>query len=125
MDPSAKSSRDSSWESLHEMFMNIQKNYKLYHQSYKLSVNHSNTYHDFCQGRLDTYYLHCWLSMRDLNLLNSIVEELPPEVAFESTDASATNSSFSTGASKQKKRKSTAGVLEQHLQKQRQKVEWM
>jgi hypothetical protein len=29
---------------------------------------------------------------------------------------SATNSSFSTGASKQKKRKSTAGLLEQHLQ---------
>jgi hypothetical protein len=47
--------------------------------------------------------------MRDPNLL---IEELPSEVTFESTDASATNSSFSTGASKQKKRKSTADVLE-------------
>jgi hypothetical protein len=82
------------------------------HQRYKLSGNHSNTFHDFCHGRLDTYYLHCWLSMRDPNLLDSIVEELPSEVTFESTDASATNSSFSTGTSKQKKRKSTADVLE-------------
>jgi hypothetical protein len=43
--------------------------------------------------------------MRDPNLLDSIVEVLPSEVTFESTDASLTNSSFSTGASKQKKGK--------------------
>jgi hypothetical protein len=40
--------------------------------------------------------------MRDPNLLDSIMEELPSEATFESTDASVTNSSFSTGASKQK-----------------------
>jgi hypothetical protein len=43
------------------------------------------------------------------------MEELPLEVSFESTDVSATNSSFSKGASKQK-RKITADVLEWHLQ---------
>ncbi len=50
--------------------------------------------------------------MRDPNLLDSIMEELPSEETFEANNASATNSSFSTGASKQKKRKSTADVLE-------------
>ncbi len=44
------------------------------------------------------------------------MEEHLSEVIFESTDAYATNSSFSTGASKQKTRKCTADVLEQHLQ---------
>jgi hypothetical protein len=48
--------------------------------------------------------------MRDPNLLDSIVEELPSEVKFESTEGSVSNSSFSTGASKQKKRKSTADL---------------
>ncbi len=59
---------------------------------------------------------HCWLSMRDSNLLDSIVEELPTEVVFESANRSVNNSSFSTGASKAKKRKSTADVLEWPLQ---------
>jgi len=116
VDPSAKSAKNSSWESLQKMLINIQKDYKLKHQRYKLIGNHSNSFNDFCPGQLDTYYLLCWLSIRDLNLLDSIVEELPTEVVFESANQSVNNSSFSTGASKAKKRKSTADVLEWPLQ---------
>ncbi len=54
--------------------------------------------------------------MRDPNLLDSIVEELPSDVVFESTNKSINNSSFSTGASKAKKWKRAADVLEWHLQ---------
>ena len=53
VDPSVKSTMTSNWESLQKMFINIQKDYKLKHQQYKLSGNHSNTFHDFCHGRLD------------------------------------------------------------------------
>jgi hypothetical protein len=88
----------------------------LKHQRYKLSGNDSNSFNDFCYGQLDTYYLHCWLSTRDPNFLDSIVKELPSEVVFESANTSVDNSSFSTGASKAKKWKSTADVLERHLQ---------
>jgi hypothetical protein len=57
VDPSCKSGKTSSWESLRKMFLNIQKDYKLKHQQYKLSGNHSNSFIDFCRGRLDTYIL--------------------------------------------------------------------
>jgi hypothetical protein len=118
VDPSCKSGKTSSWESLRKMFLSIQKDYKLKHQRYKLSGNHSNSFIDFCHGRLDTYYLHIWLSKRDPNLLESIVEELPDEVKFESNnrDNAVSNSSVSTGHSRHKKRKSAADVLERHLQ---------
>jgi hypothetical protein len=50
--------------------------------------------------------------------LESIVEELPDKVKFESNnlDNAIGNSSVSTGQSKHKKRKSAADVLEWHLQ---------
>jgi hypothetical protein len=54
--------------------------------------------------------------MRDPNLLDSIVEELPSEAVFKSANKFVDNSPFSTGASKVKKRKSTADVVERHLQ---------
>ncbi len=57
--------------------------YKKKHQNFKTSRNHSNNCHEFCHGRLDTYYMHDWLSTRDPNLLELIIEELPKEVRFE------------------------------------------
>jgi hypothetical protein len=58
VDPSCKSGKTSSWESLRKMFLNIQKDYKLKHQRYKISGNHSNSFIDFCHGRLGTCYQH-------------------------------------------------------------------
>ncbi len=118
VDPSCMSGKTSSWESLRKMILNIQKDYKLKYQQYRLSGNHSNTFINFCHGRLDTYYLHIWLNKRDPNLLESIVEEHPDEVKFESNnlDNSIGDSSVSIGQSKQKKRKSAADISERHLQ---------
>ncbi len=78
---------------------------------------------DFCHGRLDTYYMHIWLKNRDPNLLESIVEELPDKLKFESNAkvSSVASSSVSTGGgSKSKKRKTAADVLERHLQMKQQ-----
>jgi hypothetical protein len=69
VDPSCKSGKTSSWEALHKMLLKTQKDYKLKHQRYKLSGNHSNAFIDFCHGRLGTYYLQIWLNKRDPNLL--------------------------------------------------------
>jgi hypothetical protein len=65
------------------MFLNVQKDYKVKYAGYKVSGNHLNSFHDFYHGRLDTYYLHFLLSLRDAQLLESIVEELPVDVAME------------------------------------------
>jgi hypothetical protein len=51
--------------------------------------------------------------LRDAQLLESIVEELPMDVAMESTEESLSSQSV---MGKQKKRKSTADILERHLQ---------
>jgi hypothetical protein len=50
--------------------------------------------------------------MRSSNLLDSIVEELPSVVEFKSTNKSVNDSFFSTRASKAKKWKNVADVLE-------------
>ncbi len=78
-----------------------------------MSGNHLNSFHDFCHGKLDIYYLHfCLSGVGDAQLLESIVEELPVDVAMESTNESLNSWSY---VGKQKKWKSTADVLEQHL----------
>jgi hypothetical protein len=41
---------------------------------------------DFCHGRLDTYYLQICLQLRDVNTLEVMIEDLPEEVQFESTN---------------------------------------
>jgi hypothetical protein len=113
VNPSMMCGKNMSWENIRRMFLNVQKDYKVKYARYKVSGNHSNSFHDFCHGRLDTYYLHFWLSLRDAQLLESIVEELPMDVAMESTEESLSSRSV-TG--RQKKRKSTADILERHLQ---------
>jgi hypothetical protein len=75
--------KDQSWEELYKMFITLQKDYKKKHQQFQTRGNHSNNFHDFCHGRLDTYYMHVWLSQRDPSLLHSIVEDVPEEVKFE------------------------------------------
>lgn len=123
VDPGSKPQKEATWESLRKMFLNVQKDYKLKHSRFKLSGNHSNNFMDFCHGRLDTYYMHIWLKNRDPNLLESIVEELPDKLKFESNAkvSSVASSSVSTGGgSKSKKRKTAADVLERHLQMKQQ-----
>jgi hypothetical protein len=47
-----------SWETLRDMFIAVQKDYYVKYQQFKISGNHSNNFHYFCHGRLDTCYLH-------------------------------------------------------------------
>jgi len=108
-----KCGKNGSWEFLRQMFLNVQKDYKVKYAQYKVSGYHSNSFHDFCHGRLDMYYLQFWVSLRDAQQWESIVEELTVDAAMESTEESLSSRSY-TG--KQKKWKSTADVLEQHLQ---------
>jgi len=62
VNPSMMCGKNMSWENIRRMFLNVQKDYKVKYARYKVSGNHSNSFHDFCHGRLDTYYLHFWLS---------------------------------------------------------------
>jgi hypothetical protein len=41
--------------------------------------------HDFCNGRLNRYYMYFWLQLHGLNILETVIEELPEEVGFELT----------------------------------------
>jgi hypothetical protein len=79
------------------------------YQQRKVSGNHSNSYDEFCLGRLDIYYLHFWLSLKNTQLW------IGPDVAFESSYVSAAKSSLSF-VKKQKEWKNTADVSELHLQ---------
>jgi hypothetical protein len=62
---SMKCGKNGSWEFLRQMFLNVQKDYKVKYAQYKVSGYHSNSFHDFCHGRLDMYYLQFWVSLRD------------------------------------------------------------
>ena len=119
IDPSIKV-KDQSWEALREMFIAMQKDYKKKHQRFKTSGNHSNNFHDFCHGRLDTYYMHVWLSQRDPNLLESIVEDLPEEVKFE-TIGDEDNNTNNSSITSRRKRKTPADVLEMHIRQREEK----
>ena len=112
--------KDQSWEALREMFIAMQKDYKKKHQRFKTSGNHSNNFHDFCHGRLDTYYMHVWLSQRDPNLLESIVEDLPEEVKFE-TIGDEDNNTNNSSITSRRKRKTPADVLKMHIRQREEK----
>jgi hypothetical protein len=57
--------------------------------------------------------MHAWRELRDSYILKAVIEELPEDVGFELSWDNATTSK-STGS--RKKRKSTADILESHLQ---------
>jgi hypothetical protein len=57
--------------------------------------------------------MHVWLELCISNILEAVIEELPEDIGFESSQDSR-NSSKSTGS--RKKRKPTADILERHLQ---------
>jgi hypothetical protein len=86
IDPSVKVGSNKSWDSLCNIYLLIQKDYKKKFERFKTSGTHGSSFHDFCHGssfhdfchgRLDTYYLHVCLQLCDTNLLEAVVEELP------------------------------------------------
>jgi len=77
IDPSVKVGSNKSWDSLCNIYLLIQKDYKKKFERFKTSSTHGSSFHDFCHGRLDTYYLHVCLQLCDTNLLEAVVEELP------------------------------------------------
>jgi hypothetical protein len=121
VDPSVKLGADKSWEALRSIYLLVQKDYKKKFERFKTSGNHESNFHDFCHGRLDTYYLHFWLQLRDSNLLETIVEDLPEDVGFESNNNGDESTISTKGASSKKKRKTPADVLEKHLKEKREK----
>jgi hypothetical protein len=115
VDPSIKARSDKSWDSLRSIYLLIQKDYKKKFERFKTSGTHESNFHDFCHGRLDTYYLHVCLQIRDTNLLEAVVEELPDSITFESmnpteNDNNNNNTISSKQAGAKKKRKSPADV---------------
>jgi hypothetical protein len=113
--PSIKGGADNSWEALWSIYLLVQKDYKKKFERFKTSGNHESNFHDFCHGGLDTYYLHFWLQLHDLNLLETIVENLPEDIGFESNNNGDESTISTKGASTKKKRKTPADVLENHL----------
>ena len=117
IDPSVKVGSNKSWDSLHNIYLLIQKDYKKKFEHFKTSGTHEINFHDFCHGRLETYYLHVCLQLHDTNLLEAVVEELPDSVLFESTNPTKNSSISSKQAGTRAKRKSPTNVLESHLKK--------
>jgi hypothetical protein len=115
VDPSVKGGADKSWEALWSIYLLVQKDYKKKFERFKASGNHESNFHDFCHGRLDTYYLHFWLQLHDSNLLETVVEDLPEDVGFESNNNGDESTISTKGASTKIKRKTPADVLEKHL----------
>jgi hypothetical protein len=118
VNPSVNVGSNKTWESLRKIYLLIQKDYRKKFERFKTSGNHESNFHDFCHGRLDTYYLHVCLQQRDANTLEVVIEDLPEEVQFESgvkPDVHNNSTISSNPSSRRSKRKSPAEVLEQHL----------
>jgi hypothetical protein len=63
---------NKSWETLRNIYLLIQEDYKKKYEHFKTSGNHESNFHDICHGRLDTYYIHVCLQLCDSNgLLDS------------------------------------------------------
>jgi hypothetical protein len=105
VDPSIKAGSDKSWDSLHSIYLLIQKDYKKKIEHFKTSGTHESNFHDFCYGRLDTYYLHVCLQIRDTNLLEAVAEELPDSITFESMNPTENDTNNYKTISSLKKKK--------------------
>ncbi len=77
VDPSVKVGGNKPWESLKNSYVLIQKDYKKKYERFKTSGNHESNLHDFCHGRLDTYYLHICIQLHDVNTLEVVIKDLP------------------------------------------------
>jgi hypothetical protein len=73
-----------TWEDMRTMYQVILKDYKLKLTRYKTSGTQDADFHNFCHGRLDTYYMHVCLQMRGPNTLEGMVGNLPDEAKYDS-----------------------------------------
>jgi hypothetical protein len=84
IDSSKQSSTLKTWKDLHDMHLAIQRDNKKKFERLKMSRNHDSNFHNFVGGQLDTYYMHVLLNIRDNNMLETIMGNLPDEACFES-----------------------------------------
>lgn len=75
---------NKSWETLRNIYLLIQEDYKKKYEHFKTSGNHESNFHDICHGRLDTYYIYFCLQLCEANTLEVVIEDLPEEVQLES-----------------------------------------
>ena len=72
------------WKKLRTIWKSTHSDYKAALTRFTVSGTHENEFWNFCNGRLEAYYLHKWLALRP-NLVAFVEAELPPEAALAST----------------------------------------
>jgi hypothetical protein len=73
------------WRRLRDIWRDTQSKYKECNSNYTLSGNHDSSFLNFCQGRLDVYYLHLQLAQRP-QLQAFVDSSLPSDVFSDSLD---------------------------------------
>ena len=89
------------WKKLRSIWKQINSHYKESLGRFTQSGTHSSNFFDFCEGRLETYYLRRHLEARP-DLTGTVVADLPEEVFMESTSRPSSTISSSTKRKKDK-----------------------
>jgi len=83
------------WKKLRSLWKQVNSHYKECLGWFTKSGTHSSNFFDFCDGRLETYYLRQHLDARP-DLTGTVVADLPEEVFMESTSRPSSTISSST-----------------------------
>jgi hypothetical protein len=99
------------WKKLRSIWKALNAEYKATLTRYTISGTHESDFYDFCNGKLDVYYLRKHLEQRP-NLNGTVEADLPEECAlssdklFSPTKTSTTEGSNKGDSNEKKKRKS-------------------
>ena len=66
-----------------ELFEKIRDEYAKIHARWDKSGEHNPNFWDYCGGRLDVLYLHCWTQQR-AGLLQFVSKQAPQEAQYDS-----------------------------------------
>jgi hypothetical protein len=91
-----KGTNAKTWSELQSMYQLILQDYKFKLENFKKSGMHESDFHNFAQGRLDTYYMHVWMLPWGPSTLEVLVGALPDAAKFDSDQVDLTSTaSFS------------------------------
>ena len=100
IDPSKIVQHD--WKKLRTIWKASNSEYKSALSRFTVSGTHENDFWNFCNGRLEAYYLHKLLSLRP-NLVGFVEAELPPQAALASNMTGDEITTRFTASNKRKK----------------------
>ncbi len=117
IDPSQPNTTKTCSE-LRSMYQLILKDYKLKLANFKKSGTHESDFHNFTQGRFDTYYMHVWMLWQGPSTLEGMVGALPDAAKFDSGQVDLTSTaSFSnlSGSVPRAKKTNAADAMNRYI----------